>query len=172
MNNLIKKIEIEEFDQDVVKVGQFITFRNIYQVPLGGIRLGNNINGIITYVYPEAISVYTSSHDKIRISLESIKNGQKEILGILDSAVIEEEEGQEPENPPVVEDGTEGDGTEDGGGVDDGIDDGIDDGVVDDGEGDGEGSGDEIIEGDGAGDEIVEGGTYTEEGGSDSNSTW
>ena len=164
MENLIKTITVEEFNQDAIKVGQFITFRNVYQVPLEGIRYGNNINGIVTYVYPEAISVYTRSHDKIRISLESIKNGQKEILGILDSAVIEEE-GQEPENPPVVE----GDGTEGDGGVVEGED----------------GTGDDIVEGDGSGTETEEGGTdivedgadteggsESEEGGDDSNSTW
>ena len=160
MDNLIKTITIEEFDQEAIKVGQFITFRNVYQVPLGGIRLGNNINGIITYVYPEAISVYTSSHDKIRISLESIKNGQKEILGLLDSAVIEEE-GQEPENPPVVEgDGTEGGTTEGGNGDDNGVDNGTEgtEGTEDGTEGD-------ITDGGTTEGDTTEGGDNTNENG-------
>ena len=103
---MIKTVTVEEFDRDILKVGQFITFCNVIRVDDGsGNGLGKKINGIITYIYPTEMMVYTSKNEKIRITLDDIKSGEKRILGILDDAIIDLPENPievVPENPPVV----------------------------------------------------------------------
>lgn len=107
IESIIKTVTTEEFDKSVLKVGQLITFCNVYvHGDTGEKQLVSKTNGIITYVDDTAFTVVTANNDRVRISIEQLKNDGKRILGILDDAIAPKiEEPIIPDEEPKEEDG-------------------------------------------------------------------
>ena len=109
---MIKTVTVEEFDTEILRVGQFITFCDIFKDKDGNVKSGRKTNGIITYIYPNRLIVYTSKNKKRNITLDDIKLGDKRILGVLDDAIIGAPDVPEPieeSEETIIEPTEEGD---------------------------------------------------------------
>lgn len=120
---MIKSVTIQEFDEEVLKVGSFITYCNTYKRYTDEFRNdfqfvnGKAVNGIISHVGKNYINIVNIGKSD-KITIDNIVNNEKRILGILENVIEVEptepivDPSEEPivdvpedNTPPVVDDG-------------------------------------------------------------------